>query len=85
MFQEICDHHKFFLDLCVLAHGGSHNALHLKKSYFHKILLENAKLQEPILLIEGRDLKLYVVGDTAYLLLQQLLRAYNARLSNKEG
>ena len=54
--------------MCVLAHEGTHDATHLRKSSFYKKLMKNIKLQEPRMLIEERDLKPYIVGVSMYVL-----------------
>lgn len=45
--------------------------------------MDSKILQEPRMLIEGRQLKPYIVGDSAYSLLQQVLKPYNVRRLNE--
>ena len=61
-----CDHDKKFINVCILAPKGTHDATHLKISPFYKKSMEKTILQEPRMLIEGRDLKPYNIGDSAY-------------------
>jgi len=44
LLQKNCDHDNNFLNVCVHAFGGSHNATHLRKYSFYKKLMENAIL-----------------------------------------
>ena len=67
----------------VFASGGTYDTTHLRIYIFYKKLMENAIVQKFRMLIEGRDVKPYIVREYAYLLLQQLLKPYNAWRSNK--
>jgi hypothetical protein len=62
LLQGISDcNKKQFSDVYVLALEGTHDATHLGKSSFYKKLNKNVILQKPRMLIEGRDLKPYIV------------------------
>ena len=41
-------------------------------------------LQEPNINIEGAIIKSYIIGDSAYPLLQQIQKLFNAKLSGQE-
>ena len=70
MLQEICDSNKKKLDVCVLAPGGTHDATHMWSSEFFKKLMRRRILQKPSINIEGESIKPYIIGDSAYPLLQ---------------
>jgi hypothetical protein len=63
----------------VRAPGGTHDAAHLRQSSFYKKLLRKEILQEHVVTIGGQQILLYVVGDSAYPILTQIHKSFNAR------
>ena len=84
LLQGICDSNRNFLDVCVLAPGGTHDATHMRSSGFFKQLMRRRILQEPSINIKGETIKPYIIGDSAYPLLQQIQKPFNAKLSGQE-
>jgi hypothetical protein len=72
------------LDVCVLALEGTHDATHMRSSEFFKKLIRRQILQEPSINIEGETIKPSIIGITAYPLLQQIQKPFNAKLSGHD-
>ena len=70
-----------FWDVYVLAPGGTHDAIHVRSSEFFKKLMRRQILQEPSINIESEIIKPYIIGDSAYPLLQRIQKPFNAKLS----
>ena len=84
LLQGICDSNRIFLDVCVLASRDTHDATHMRSSEFFIQLMRRQILQEPNMNIEGETIKPYIIGDSAYPLLQQIQKSFNAKLSGQE-
>jgi hypothetical protein len=69
-----------FLDVCVFAPGGTHDATHMRSSEFFKKLMRRRLLQESNINIEGKTIKPYISGDSAYFLLKHIQKPFNAKL-----
>ena len=83
LLQGICNQDRIFLNVCMLALGGMHDATHLRKSFFYKKLMDSEILQDLRILIEARQMKPYIVGDYANLVLQQLIKLYKSQRFNR--
>jgi hypothetical protein len=79
LLQGICDYDKIFWSVCSRQPGGVHDATHLRSSGIWEQLRGGVVLKEPIVRIEGRDIKPYIIGDSAYPLQAFLLKAFNNR------
>jgi hypothetical protein len=77
LLQGVCDADKLFWDVCVRCPGGAHDAFHLRDSDLWAHLRAGQILQEPVISIQGKDIKPYIVGDSAYPLMSFLLKAFN--------
>jgi hypothetical protein len=84
LLQGICDSNRNFLDVCVLAPGGTHDATHMRSSEFIKKLMRRRILRDTSINIEGETIKSYIIGDSTYPLLQQIQKPFNAKLSGQE-
>ena len=67
LLQGVCDHRRKFLNVCVRAPGGSHDAAHLRGSTLWQKLqsgeLPSHKHQFKLL---NKDIYPYLIGDSAY-------------------
>jgi hypothetical protein len=79
LLQAICDDRRIFWDVCARLPGGSHDATHLRASSIWQKLREKSVLQGPIVRVGDKDVKPYIVGDSAYPLQAQILKPFNAR------
>ena len=79
LLQGVCDSEKIFWDICVRAPEGTHDAAHLRQSSFYKKLMMMEILQEYVITIGGQQILPYVVGDSAYPILTQIQKPFNAR------
>jgi hypothetical protein len=79
LLQGVCDANKLFWDVCVKAPGGTHDATHLSDSSLWRKLKSHDILQEQVKVIQGQDIFPYLVGDSAYPLQAQLLKAFHNR------
>lgn len=79
LLQGICDYNKVFWSVCARQPGGCHDATHLRSSQIWEQLRRGAALEEPVLNIEGKQVKPYIVGDSAYPLMSFLLKAFHNR------
>jgi hypothetical protein len=59
--------------------GGCHDVAHLRTTQIWDELPGGVVLQEPVKRVEGKDIKPYIVGDSAYPLMSFLLKAFNNR------
>jgi hypothetical protein len=76
LLQGVCDANKLFWDVCVRSPGGTHDATHLRNSDLWARLRAHEILREPVISIEGRDVKPYIVGVSAYQLNSFLLKPF---------
>jgi hypothetical protein len=60
------------------------HATHMRSSKFFRKLMRRQILQEPSINIEGETIRPYIIGDSAHPLLQQIQKAFNAKLSGQE-
>jgi hypothetical protein len=79
LLQAICDDQKVFWDVCCRLPGGSHDATHLRASTIWLKLREREVLQGPVVRVGNKDIRPYIVGDSAYPLQAQILKPFNAR------
>lgn len=79
LLQGICDYNKVFWSVCARQPGGCHDATHLRSSSIWAQMRGGQVLEEPIVRIEGKDVKPFIVGDSAYPLMSFLLKAFNNR------
>jgi hypothetical protein len=77
--QGVCDGDKLFWDVCVRCPGETHDATHLRESDLWGRLRAHEILQEPVLNIQGKEVKPFIVGDSAYPQQAFLLKAFNSR------
>jgi hypothetical protein len=77
LLQGVCDADKLFWDVCVRCPGGAHDAFHLRDSDLWRNLRAGQILQEPVINIQEKEIKPYIVGDSAYPLMSFLLKAFN--------
>ena len=57
LLQGTCDNNRIFLDVCVLVHGGTHDATHMRSSKFFKKPMRRQILQEHNINIKGETTK----------------------------
>jgi hypothetical protein len=79
LLQGICDYNKVFWSVCARQPGSCHDATHLRSSQIWEQLRGGQVLEEPVISIEGKNVKPYIVGDSAYPLMSFLLKAFNNR------
>lgn len=81
LLQAVCDSDLNFWDVAVLAPGGTHDATHLRASSLYKKIMNREILREPSVFINNESVSPYVVGDSAYPPLLNMIKAYNSRES----
>lgn len=81
LLQGVCDNELNFWDVPVLMPGGTHDATHFCASSLYRIFMNGEILQEPSVVINYETILLYVVGDSAYPPLMNIITAYNSRKS----
>lgn len=81
LLQAVCDSDLNFWDVAVLAPGGTHDATHLRASSLYRGFMNRDILQEPRVIINNETVLPYIVGDSAYPPLINLMKAYSARES----
>jgi hypothetical protein len=79
LLQGICDHDRIIWSVACRQPGGCHDAAHLRTTQIWDELREGVVLQEPVIRTEGKDIKSYIVGNSAYPLMSFLLKAFNNR------
>ena len=79
LLQGVCDSEKIFWHVCVRAPNKTHDAAYLRQSSFNKKLTRKGILQDYVITIGGQQILPYVVGDSAYPILIQLQKPFNAR------
>jgi hypothetical protein len=79
LLQGVCDADKLFWDVCVRCPGGTHDATHLRESDLWQKLRAHEVLQEPVINVGGKEVKPFIVGDSAYPLSSFLLKPFNNR------
>jgi hypothetical protein len=79
LLQAVCNSDLNFWDVAVLAPGGTHDATHLRASSLYRKFMSGEILQEPRVIINNEIVLPYVVGDSAYPSLLNIIKAYNAR------
>jgi hypothetical protein len=79
LLQGICDYDRVFWSVACRQPGGCHDAAHLRTTQIWEELRGGRVLQEPVVRIQGKDIKPYIVGDSAYPLMSFLLKAFNNR------
>lgn len=79
LLQGICDYKRIFWSVCARQPGGCHDATHLRTSSIWEQMRGGTVLEEPIINIGGKNVKPYIVGDSAYPLMSFLLKAFNNR------
>ena len=72
LLQGICDSNQSFLDVCVFAPEGTHDATRMRSLEFFQKPMRRRILQEPSINIRGETIKPYIIGDSTYPLLQQI-------------
>ena len=68
-------------DVAVLAPGVTHDATHLRVSNLYKRFMNIDILQEPTVVINYKTILPYIVGDSAYFPLMNIMKAYSSRES----
>ena len=79
LLQAVCDSNLKFWDVAVLAPGGTHDATHLCASSLYRKFMSREILQGPSVVINNEIVLPYVVGDSAYPSLLNIMKAYNSR------
>ena len=78
LLQAVCDHNMNFWDVCVNALGGTDNATHLRSSLLYRTIMWKKILSEPTISIGNVQIRLHIVGDSAYPLLANIIKPFTA-------
>ena len=79
LLQAVCDNNLNFWNVAVLAPRGTHDATHLRASSLYRKFMSREILQGPSVVINNKIILPYVVGDSAYPPLLNIMKAYNSR------
>lgn len=80
--QAVTDGEKRFLDIAAGFPGSMHDSRVLRNSNIYQRIVNGELLQEPTMTIENREIKPYLVGDSAYPLSTWLLKPYPETTNN---
>lgn len=81
LLQGVCDHRRRFLNVCIQAPGGCHDAAHLRSSTLWRMLLDDQLPHNQIYKVNGKNIQPYLLGDSAYPLRIGLMKCYNTTKS----
>jgi hypothetical protein len=77
LLQGVCDADKLFWDVCVRCPGGAYDAFHLRDSDLWRNSRAGQILQQPVINIQDKEIKPYIVGVSSYPLIESLQQQSN--------
>ena len=78
LLQAVGDHNMNFLDVCVNAPRGTHDATHLRSSSLYRAIMRKEIFSEQTISIGNVQVRPYIVGDSAYPLLANIIKPFTA-------
>ena len=79
LLQGVCDHKQRFLNVCVKAFGGCHDAAHLRISNLWKNLQIDGLPYKNHFKIGGENVQSYLLGGSAYPLQIGLMKCFSSK------
>lgn len=76
LLQGVCDADCVFWNVCCNGPGALHDAAHFRSSRLWTELMEGGEVVEPLVKVEGKEIRPYLVGDSAYPLLPFLITPF---------
>jgi len=76
VLQVVCDTNITFWDVVVLAQGGTHDATHLRTFSLYRGFIHMEILQDLIVTIGNQEVRSYIVVDSTYPPLFNIMKAY---------